>query len=656
MRNETQHFRRFVGFHFVQPNLQLSLTELYWIMTLELTDWDKDLPTEGDEEYQALVRTLNFTEGFGLLFVRCSPAEGEQLITKVKEDITNKNIAVLRLEQAVNNLYEIIENLDNQKKINILFITGLEQSFYEYEECKSLAGWNSRDIYSYSWKGVPPVLINLNQQRERFRDNFNICFVFLLPIFAIKYFIQRAPDFFDWRSGLFEFPIKSEILDQESSRIIQDGDYEKYLAFTPEETTKEILRIQELIAENNRKFDIQKDLFINLGNLQCAGKDYKQALISFSKALEIQADDYYALNNRGYALEKLGSYEEAIASFDKALEIQSDEYAWYLRGIALEKLGRYEEAIVSFDKALEIQPEFHNVWYDRGIVLRILGRYDEAIASYDKALEIKPDYHEAWNNRGYALGILEVHEEAITSFDKALLIKPDLHEAWYNRGIALRILRRYEQAISSYDKAVSIKSDYHEAWYNRGIALRILGRYEEAISSYEQALSIKPDDSYAWNNRGIALANIGRNEEAIVSFKKVLEIKPDDYQAWYNWGNALGKLRHYEDAIIAYEQAINIKPDYQHAWGNRGYALQNLGRYKEALESLEKALEIQPDYYPAWYNKACCYALQGNIEQALENLQQAINLNPEKYREMVKTDSDFDSIREDERFQALIQG
>jgi superkiller protein 3 len=47
--------------------------------------------------------------------------------------------------------------------------------------------------------------------------------------------------------------------------------------------------------------------------------------------------------------------------------------------------------------------------------------------------------------------------------------------------------------------------------------------------------------------------------------------------------------------------------------------------------------------------------LQGNLEQAIENLQQAINLSPDEYREMGKTDSDFDSIREDERFQALIQ-
>jgi superkiller protein 3 len=48
--------------------------------------------------------------------------------------------------------------------------------------------------------------------------------------------------------------------------------------------------------------------------------------------------------------------------------------------------------------------------------------------------------------------------------------------------------------------------------------------------------------------------------------------------------------------------------------------------------------------------------LQGNIDLAIAKLEQTINLNPDKYREMAKTDSDFDSIREDRRFQALIDG
>ncbi len=79
-----------------------------------------------------------------------------------------------------------------------------------------------------------------------------------------------------------------------------------------------------------------------------------------------------------------------------------------------------------------------------------------------------------------------------------------------------------------------------------------------------------------------------------------------------------------------------------------------MGRLEQATASYDKAIEIKPDNHSSWYNKACCYALQNNIEQAIENLQIAINLNPEEYREMAKTDSDFDAIRNNDRFQALI--
>ncbi|HBK66582.1 MAG TPA: prenyltransferase, partial [Cyanobacteria bacterium UBA11166] len=67
------------------------------------------------------------------------------------------------------------------------------------------------------------------------------------------------------------------------------------------------------------------------------------------------------------------------------------------------------------------------------------------------------------------------------------------------------------------------------------------------------------------------------------------------------------------------------------------------------------AIQIKPDDPNAFYNKACCYALQGNLELAIDNLQQAITISPDEYREMAKTDSDFDKIREDSRFQDLVE-
>ncbi|MBN4002635.1 tetratricopeptide repeat protein [Nostoc sp. LPT] len=520
-------------------------------MNPNLSDWDDDLPPELEEAYQDLLRALRRKSGFGLFFVQCTPGEADNFIVKLPQEMPQKKIAVLRLVEAIDNLYQPVTEFIKDKQIDILLIKGLEYSLYKYE--KRNFGEITEGEFS-NLTNVPHILNHLNQQRERFRDDFPVSFVFLLRSFSINYFIHRAPDFFDWRSGVFELPTAPELVEQESNRLLLEGDYEEYLQLSSEEKIGKILEIQELITETYQKVIRRSNLLFKMGNLLFAGNEY-------------------------------------------------------------------EGAITSYEQALKIQPEYHYAWNGKGNALVNLGRNAEAIASYDKALKFKPDFHLAWNNRGIALYDLGRFEEAIASYDQALKIKPDFHLAWNNRGNALDELGRPEEAITSYDQALKFKLDYHQAWYNRGIALDNLGRPEKAIASYDQALKIKPDDHQAWNNRGYALDDLGRTEEAIASYDQALKFKPDLHQAWYN----------------------------------RGIALDDLGRTEEAIASYDQALKFKPDYSSPFYNKACYYALQGNIEQALENLQQTINLNPDKYREMAKSDSDFDSIREDERFQALIQ-
>ena len=55
-----------------------------------------------------------------------------------------------------------------------------------------------------------------------------------------------------------------------------------------------------------------------------------------------------------------------------------------------------------------------------------------------------------------------------------------------------------------------------------------------------------------------------------------------------------------------------------------------------------------------YYGKACCYALQGETEKAIEHLQKAIEIKPRLSRKEAKTNPDFDSIRDDDRFRALV--
>ncbi len=111
----------------------------------------------------------------------------------------------------------------------------------------------------------------------------------------------------------------------------------------------------------------------------------------------------------------------------------------------------------------------------------------------------------------------------------------------------------------------------------------------------------------------------------------------------------------HEKALVFYDKELQDNPKNYRGWYTRGTAIFYLERYEEAIASYDKVLAINPDKLDAWYNKACAYSLQNQIELALENLQKAIKLDPEKYRELAKTDSDFDNIRRDSRSQDLMR-
>jgi tetratricopeptide (TPR) repeat protein len=419
------------------------------------------------ELYKALLRSLRRRKGFGLVFVQCSPGEAKRLLPQLVADLPQKNIGVLELTESIDNLYEKIFERPDCKSLNILFIQGLEKSL----ESDIKPGYGGDGDY-YNLSSVPRILSHLNQQRERFRDNFgDICFVFILPEFAIKYFIRRAPDFFDWGTGVFELPDESLKLSPSlQNTIIKESEIEK---------------------------------------------------VSCKDEL---------------------SFEDGKNQYQKYFDL----------GCRLSQLGHYEGAIANFDKALQFKPDSHEALYNLGYVHGQLGHYAAELASYNEALRFKRDFHEAWYNRGYVLGQFGQYEAAIASYDKALQFKPDKHEAWNNRGYALGQLGQYEAAIASYDKALQLNPDPPETWIQRGIVLFYLGDYEAAIASHD------------------------------------------------------------------------------------------------------KVLQLKPDHPEAWYQKACCYAKQTKLELALENLKKALEYSTDEYREMVKIDPNFDSIRDNERFQALI--
>ncbi len=450
---------------------------------------EDDIETTPEERYRSLRRSISRTKGFGLKFVQCSPAEGTRIINRLEGDLPGKNIEVLDLKEAIDNLYEIVAALPNRDKIDVLCISGIERSLVDYIR----PGYGGEGDY-YKLDSVPKILGHLNQQRERFRDDFPICFVFLLPRFALKYFRRRSMDFFDWGTGAIEFPSDPSWVEQESERILLEGNYDEYLKWTPEQHRERIIELETMLSEPCQTIERQYYCLFQIGNILTASGKHTSSLEIWNKLVDFKVKDTRIWNDRGAVLDQLGRYEEAVTSYDKAIEIDpNDDIAWYNRGNALYGLWLFEEAVTSYDKAIEINPSNESAWHNRGVALKELEQYEEAIASYDKAIEANAELFLSWYSRGHVLHILGRYEEAIDNYTEALAINPKYYGAWHNRGADLQNLGRYEEAIDNYTEALAINSHNESAWFNRACSYAAQNDLEATLSDLKKAIQLNPE-------------------------------------------------------------------------------------------------------------------------------------------------------------------
>jgi hypothetical protein len=83
------------------------------------------------------------------------------------------------------------------------------------------------------------------------------------------------------------------------------------------------------------------------------------------------------------------------------------------------------------------------------------------------------------------------------------------------------------------------------------------------------------------------------------------------------------------------------------------HPLYEAGRYDEAADRAVVLLAEHPDFPDLAYNLACCESLAGRTADAIEHLGRAVDGFP-AFRDMARGDTDFDSLRGEPAFQALI--
>jgi tetratricopeptide (TPR) repeat protein len=464
------------------------------------------------------------------------------------EQFVGDKVGVVRLEQPELNPFRHLQSLPAEPKqiVGMVFVGN------------PLAG-------SQTLSDLEIVSRHLNYQRERIRE-FSHSVLFFFQEELLVELIRLAPDFWSWRSGVFDLRsvpegVKAEAIPRQITPELYTED-----AFEAERLRAQVELYRELIAQeaNKPEADIQ---FIFDTKLRLAG-----------------------------SLKQLGRYSEALNIAQEAHELAhslaEDQQTQAKAGlaIALQDVGRYSEAEPLYREALKMRrealpeghPDIATSLNNLAALYGSQGRYSEAEPLYREALgmsrkalpEGHPDIATSLNNLAALYDSQGRYSEAEPLYREALKMRrealpeghPNIATSLNNLALLYESQGRYSEAEPLYREALKMRREaLPEGHPNIATSLNNLaalygsqGRYSEAEPLYREALKMRrealpeghPDIAASLNNLAALYGSQGRYSEAEPLYREGIAILEAFLQQGFVHPNLPTVLRNYATFLL----------------------------------------------------------------------------------------------------------
>jgi adenylate cyclase len=249
-----------------------------------------------------------------------------------------------------------------------------------------------------------------------------------------------------------------------------------------------------------------------------------------------------------------------------------------------------------------------------------------------KAVEIDSYYAQAWALLALAqsslrYGFGQEVDDGYVAAHTALAIDPNIAEAHLPMIKRLQERQQFEAAAAEMEAAIRLGPESWEVNKEAGRYYLMKRDVPTATRHYEKAAELMESDFHAWAMLSTCYKALGETAKLRETAKHMVSESQLAVQQDPSNGAALG--------ILA-----------------GGYAI--LGEKEKTREWIDRAMLVDPDNLNMRYNFACVLAIMGDKEAALKMLQSALSLAGAYTVRVAETDTDFDSIRDDPRFQAIL--
>jgi TolB-like protein/Flp pilus assembly protein TadD len=342
------------------------------------------------------------------------------------------------------------------------------------------------------------------------------------------------------------------------------------------------------------------------------------------------------------------------------LAVQSDVARRVVEALQVQ-LG-VEEARALTKKPTE-NPEAHRLY--------LLGRYHfakftragwtNAIHYFEQALQLDPNFALAYcglaDTYGWAGGQIMAGREAwakeMELAQKALALDSNLAEAHLAMGTALFSALGPHASEKELDRAVELNPNLALAYDQYGWTFSEMGRFDDAIAAEKKALELDPLSTFLNTDLAFFLYWARRYEEATTQIRKTLELDSNNAFAHSILGWCLIGKGNKAEARAEFQKATSLD-DLPWYISSLGYAYAANGDRAKAEQILQDLEELSKQRYVSPANRAAVYLGLGEKEKALDWLEKAYE-DRDPIFWWIDGDQLYDSVRNEPRFQALVQ-
>jgi tetratricopeptide (TPR) repeat protein len=382
-------------------------------------------------------------------------------------------------------------------------------------------------------------------------------------------------------------------------------------------------------------------LYSALGFTYEQQKDYKKAIDTYRKAIDLDHDNLDAIRGLAQNLLNDGQTEAALAQYKIIADANPEDAQTYLRMAEIyRKQGKFDLALENLNKAGTMVQDSMEVNFNIAAVYEAQGRYDEAIKLLQDLVKKtdKADNTYSKDERANRAVFLEhlgtvyresgSDEDAVATFRKMLALGDDNAERGYQEIIdTYREAKQWQQATDAAKEAAQKLPNDRDLKMVYAAQLADMGQPDPALGQVRAMLKGTPEDREVYVRLAQMYSRLKRwpeSEEALNKAEQLSTKDEDKQYVAFLRGSIYERQKKYDQAEEVFRKVLVADPQSATVLNYLGYMLADRGvKLDEALIMIKKAVELEPANGAYLDSLGWAYFKMGKFELAEDNLTKA---------------------------------